>query len=239
MRFTLCLALTLALAACATERNPPLPVDAAVVALDALPDVAPLVDATPRDVFDVGGAQPCTAGRVEECPCGDGRRGTQTCQPTGVFGACVCADAAVARPDVVVPREDVPPADVGCLDFDLDGYGPGCEFGPDCNDGDRTIHPGAMEICDGIDQNCDGNADTVPSDAGGVVRDPATNAYCEQILVPDGGTWDMPPRCVVPGLPTWQRICPGPVSVPMCIACTGRRCFGRGPEVVAAQCMLP
>lgn len=52
MRFTLCLALTLALTACGTDGNPPRQVDAAVLALDALPDVAPAVDATSRDVFD-------------------------------------------------------------------------------------------------------------------------------------------------------------------------------------------
>lgn len=50
MRFTLCLALSLA--ACSSEGpNPPLRVDASTV--DALPDVAPPADATSRDAFDV------------------------------------------------------------------------------------------------------------------------------------------------------------------------------------------
>lgn len=29
----------------------------------------------------------------------------------------------------------------------------------DCNDGDASINPGAIEVCDGIDNNCDGNTD--------------------------------------------------------------------------------
>lgn len=53
-------------------------------------------------------------------------------------------------------------------DADGDGYGdesrplPGCEVGPgtstvtgDCDDADAVVHPGAMEICDGLDTDCD------------------------------------------------------------------------------------
>jgi cysteine-rich repeat protein len=48
----------------------------------------------------------------------------------------------------------------GCFDPDRDGYGigPECE-GLDCRPNDGDIYPGATEVCDGVDNNCNGTVD--------------------------------------------------------------------------------
>ena len=43
-----------------------------------------------------------------------------------------------------------------CTDADMDGFST-CQG--DCDDSNPKIHPGAMEVCDGFDNNCDGNID--------------------------------------------------------------------------------
>ncbi|MBX2796278.1 MAG: hypothetical protein KTR31_01375 [Myxococcales bacterium] len=43
-----------------------------------------------------------------------------------------------------------------CVDADGDGYGVDCDLGPDCNDADAGISPGANDtVGDGVDSNCD------------------------------------------------------------------------------------
>jgi streptogramin lyase len=43
-----------------------------------------------------------------------------------------------------------------CIDEDGDGYGDNCALGDDCDDSERTTHPGAPEVChDNIDNDCD------------------------------------------------------------------------------------
>ncbi len=54
-----------------------------------------------------------------------------------------------------------------CFDNDKDNYfvGPDCSFTPDnppdCDDNDPQVHPGAKEVCNGKDDNCDTYADQV------------------------------------------------------------------------------
>ncbi|MCB9794157.1 MAG: FG-GAP repeat protein [Alphaproteobacteria bacterium] len=45
-------------------------------------------------------------------------------------------------------------------DNDGDGYDGVDHGGDDCDDSDAAIHPGQDEVCDGIDNNCDGTVDT-------------------------------------------------------------------------------
>jgi hypothetical protein len=49
------------------------------------------------------------------------------------------------------------------VDNDGDGLS---ECAGDCNDADPAIHPGAAEVCDGLDNNCDGIVDNAPVPAG-------------------------------------------------------------------------
>lgn len=49
----------------------------------------------------------------------------------------------------------------GCTDSDGDGYGLGCTAGNDCNDHDPAMHPGAAELCNFKDDDCNGIVDDV------------------------------------------------------------------------------
>jgi hypothetical protein len=72
------------------------------------------------------------------------------------------ADAGLGASDGGVVRQCLPVTRLcpGCIDHDGDGYGIGADcLGPDCDDHDPNIHPGATEICDGRDNNCDGQID--------------------------------------------------------------------------------
>src|SRR5690606_35964264 len=44
-------------------------------------------------------------------------------------------------------------------DFDDDGFTCVATGSPDCNDGDPTIYLGAVEVCDGVDNDCNALVD--------------------------------------------------------------------------------
>jgi len=55
-----------------------------------------------------------------------------------------------------------------CVDNDGDGYGnpasPKCTFPlPDCDNTNPDINPGAKEVCDGLDNNCEQGIDEEPA----------------------------------------------------------------------------
>ena len=66
--------------------------------------------------------------------------------------------------DALHHDEDCDPTTHGGTDIDGDGIESnaccdGTMCGPDCNDGRRDVHPGAVEVCNGVDDDCDGMMD--------------------------------------------------------------------------------
>ncbi len=84
--------------------------------------------------------------------------------------------------DGTVDEDDAVDAGTWCSDDDGDGYGDAADctttctqpvgsvesgLATDCDDGAATVHPGATESCDGVDQDCDGLIDDDDPDIGG------------------------------------------------------------------------
>ena len=102
-------------------------------------------------------------------------------------------------------------------DFDLDGFSPAAG---DCDDSDPGRYPGADELCDGVDNDCDGTVDngatafceaaglcstetcvagscmSTPKDAGTVCR--AGSGPCDLAETCDGSSLTCPPKAFVP-----------------------------------------
>ncbi|MFH1466700.1 MAG: MopE-related protein [Pseudomonadota bacterium] len=84
------------------------------------------------------------------------------------LGACgpdpeVCGDGIDNDGDALIDCDDVGDcaAEPACTDADADRY----MADEDCDDGDPAVHPGALEVCNGLDDDCDGTADNGALDA--------------------------------------------------------------------------
>ena len=128
--------------------------------------------------------------------------------------------------DGTVDEDDAVDATLWYLDADGDGFGdPGAGYttcyapeffvdsalGEDCDDSGAAVNPGATEVCNGVDDNCDGTADEdaavdattwyLDSDLDGYGTDSASRPACSQPsgYVAAGGDCDDGAIAVNPG----------------------------------------
>ena len=79
--------------------------------------------------------------------------------------------------------------DTGPVDHDGDGYFEGDGDDADCDDYDADIHPGAPELCNGIDDDCDGQLSDEEID-----QDGDGEPECEEVCAPIPGATGIPMR---------------------------------------------
>jgi len=107
----------------------------------------------------------CPNGAVNDCD--DNDPAVNPGAVEGPFGQLSCTDTKDNDCDGLIDSAEAA-CQGNCIDNDGDGYGANgdisCPAGTavDCNDNDPGVNPGATDICDGKDTDCDGF--TVPSD---------------------------------------------------------------------------
>ncbi len=79
------------------------------------------------------------------------------------FGCDLCGGDGFCNPMCAAGEDpEVDPDCIVCVDNDEDGYDaitPICPTGDDCNDNNANVYPGATEVCDGVDNDCDSSVD--------------------------------------------------------------------------------
>lgn len=102
--------------------------------------------------------------------------------PQTVPSSCIFVQRADRLAQVCAPKDL-------CLDRDEDGFGtgPGC-LGSDCDDNNPNVYPGAPELCDGLDNNCDGLVDINTEDTGMPCDTGYLGICAEGILACEGGS---------------------------------------------------
>jgi len=114
----------------------------------------------------------CDPGKTQSCGFDTGicENKLKTCAEDGKWGPCLWEKGSDPRGEICGNDLDDDcdgRIDEDCTDCsDRDGDGSGypasnmCAYPEeDCDDNDPSVYPGAQEICDGKDNNCDGQAD--------------------------------------------------------------------------------
>ncbi|RLB48553.1 MAG: hypothetical protein DRJ42_22965, partial [Deltaproteobacteria bacterium] len=113
----------------------------------------------------------CTGPTASLCDDGLYCNGVETCSSsTSTPGVCQAGTAPSCNDFNACTVDSCSDASGSCThtprDIDLDGFGDDACGGDDCNDGDPAINPTATDICDGVDNDCDGLIDGGLSSAG-------------------------------------------------------------------------
>jgi hypothetical protein len=105
----------------------------------------------------------CRQGSTGTCTTSCGSTGSRTCSSSCSWGTCIPPAESCGN-----GRDDDCDGSIDegcCIDADHDGHARvgSCPSGDDCNDSNAAVYPGAIEICDGLDNDCDGTTDVIAS----------------------------------------------------------------------------
>lgn len=105
----------------------------------------------------------CSAPRAPAITrCSESEDAVETCNSAGRWASTSCSAPSAQCTSRCEVSDGVASCVVHAADVDSDGYGSKLctqDPGTDCDDTRASVHPGAAEICDGLDNDCDGKAD--------------------------------------------------------------------------------